>query len=236
MRLVLFDIDGTLIHPNGAGRIVLAAALTELFGTAGPIESYSMAGKTDALIVHDLLGAAGFPEAEISNGLEDVYEEMAWRAPAVFRRHNLLPCPGVPALLAELSRRHDVLLGLLTGNNRVIAPLKLQAAGIDPAIFTLGVYGCDHRDRNCMPAIARERGRDLIGEPLSPKDMVVVGDTPADIICGRTSGALSVAVATGRHSAATLAAYHPHVLLANLADTVSVVSLMLGRELVKADG
>lgn len=235
MHLVLFDIDGTLIHVNRAGRLVLAAALTELFGTAGPIESYGMAGKTDALIIRDLLGAAGFSPAEINGRLEAVYEEMAWRAPAIFRRHNMVPCPGVPALLAALQERPDVLLGLLTGNNRLTAPLKLQAAGIDPALFSLGAYGCDHTDRNRLPSIALERVRALIGEPVRPADMVVIGDTPADVICGRASGALSVAVASGRHSAETLASYHPDVLLNSLADTAAVVATVTGREVVRAD-
>lgn len=223
MRLVLFDIDGTLIHIDGGGRAVLAAALVELFGTAGPIDSYAMGGKNDALIIRDLLGAAGFSAADIEARLEDVYEEMGWRAPAVFRRHAMRPCPGVPALLAALQGRSDVLLGLLTGNNRVTAPLKLQAAGIDPALFSVGAYGCDHADRNRLPAIALERARSLIGEPIQPADTVVVGDTPADIICGRAGGALSVAVATGLHSAETLADFHPDVLLESLLDTDAVL-------------
>lgn len=234
MRLVLFDIDGTLIHINHAGRTVLAAALTELFGTAGPIDSYVMAGKNDSLIIRDLLGAAGFSPAEINARLEDVYEEMAWRAPAIFRRYNMTPCPGVPALLAALQERSDVLLGLLTGNNRLTAPLKLQAAGLDAALFSLGAYGCDHADRNRLPAIALERARTLIGEPIQPVDTVVVGDTPADIICGRASGALSVAVATGAHSAETLSAYHPDVLLDSLLDTAAVVAIVADRKVVRA--
>jgi phosphoglycolate phosphatase-like HAD superfamily hydrolase len=235
MRLVLFDIDGTLIHVNRGGRAALAAALTELFGTAGPIESYSMAGKTDSRIVRDLLGAAGFSPAQIEARLESVYEEMAWRAPAIFRRHNMLPCPGVPALLSALQQRSDVLLGLLTGNNRITAPLKLQAAGIDPALFTLGAFGCDQADRNRLPEIAMERARALIGEPISPRDTVIVGDTPADIICGRSSGAVTVAVASGGYSSETLASYHPDVLLTSLLDTPAVVAIVTQDAAVEAN-
>jgi len=234
MRLILFDIDGTLIHITRGGRAVLAAALTELFGTAGPIESYSMAGKNDALIIRDLLGAAGIPPAEIAARLDDIYEEMGWRAPAIFRRHEMRPCPGVPALLAALQERSDVLLGLLTGNNRVTAPLKLQAAGIDPDIFSLAAYGCDQADRNRLPAIAMERARALIGEPIQPTDTVVVGDTPADIICGRSAGALSVAVATGLHSRETLAGFHPDVLLDSLLDTDAVLRILTTGVVVSA--
>jgi phosphoglycolate phosphatase len=227
MHLILFDVDGTLIRINRAGRSTLADALEHVFGTTGPIDAYSMAGKTDALMIHDLLGAAGLSPSQIEKQIEAVYEEMAWQAPATFSRFDMRPCAGVPELLAALQPRAEVLLGLLTGNNRHTAPLKLSAAGIDPALFPVGAYGCDHRDRNRLPALAVARAQDLIGDVFTPEETIIVGDTPADIICARTIGARAIAVATGGYSEATLASYHPDVLLHDLRDTEHVLSLLL---------
>ncbi|MDT8306361.1 MAG: haloacid dehalogenase-like hydrolase [Anaerolineae bacterium] len=229
MQLILFDIDGTLIALSRAGRTVLAGALRTVFGTAGPIDNYSMAGKTDALMIHDLMGAAGFAAATIETRLEEVFEEMAWQAPAVFARFEMRPCGGVPELLEALRRQNDVLLGLLTGNNRRIAGLKLQAAGLDPLLFPVGAFGCDHRDRNRLPGIALARAQALMGEAFVPEETVVVGDTPADIVCARSSGARAIAVATGGYSAATLATYDPDLLLYDLADTDSVLGSLRAR-------
>lgn len=229
MQLILFDIDGTLIALSRAGRTALAGALQVVFGTAGPIDSYSMAGKTDALMIHDLMGAAGFSAAAVDARLEDVYEEMAWQAPTVFSRYDIRPCAGVPELLAALRRQNDVLLGLLTGNNRHIAPLKLQGAGLDPVLFSVGAYGCDHRDRNRLPGIALARAQELMGDTFSPEQTVVIGDTPADIVCARSSGSRAIAVASGGYSVSTLATYDPDLLLHDLADTGNVLENLRAR-------
>jgi phosphoglycolate phosphatase len=236
MRLILFDIDGTLIRINRAGRKTLQQALENVFGTAGPIDSYSMAGKTDALMVYDLLGAAGFAPAEIESRLEAVYEEMAWLAPATFARFDMRPCSGVAALLARLQTRTDVLLGLLTGNNRHTAPLKLAAAGIDPLLFPVGAYGCDARDRNRLPGVALARAQQLIGDVFSPAETIVVGDTPADIVCARSAGATALAVATGGYSEERLAAFDPDILLPDLLDTERVLALLVPQETTAAGG
>ncbi len=234
MRLILFDIDGTLIRISRAGRTTLAQALVNVFGTAGPIDSYAMAGKTDALIIHDLLGAAGFTAADIESRLESVYEEMAWLAPASFARFDMRPCGGVPELLARLQTRTDLLLGLLTGNNRHTAPLKLAAAGIDPLLFPVGAYGCDARERNRLPGVALARAQQLIGDVFSAAETVVIGDTPADIVCARAAGATAIAVATGGCSEERLAAFEPDVLLPDLRDTERVFSLLVAPEIAAA--
>lgn len=223
MQLVLFDIDGTLIAINHAGRTVLGSALEVVFGTAGPIERYSMAGKTDALIIHDLMGAAAFTTAEIETRLEAVYEEMAWQAETVFSRFEMRVCAGVPELLAALREQKDTLLGLLTGNNRHTAPLKLLAAGLDPNLFPVGAFGCDHRNRNFLPGIALERAQELTGDAFAAERTVVIGDTPADIVSARSAGARAIAVATGSYSAATLSTYDPDLLLYDLTDTGMII-------------
>lgn len=228
MKLVLFDIDGTLIHSNRAGRLAMAAALETHFGTAGPIDNYHMSGKTDARIITDLLTAAGVAPRKIETGLVHVYELMAEKAPAIYAQNGIAICEGVLPLLAELRRRPNVVMGLLTGNAAITAPLKLAAAGIDPAQFVVGAYGSDDLDRNCLPDLAMERARELTGRVFTGHNTVVVGDTPADILCARAGKATAVAVASGWHSADTLAQYGPDVLLESLLDTPTVLEALLG--------
>ncbi|MFW5942310.1 MAG: HAD family hydrolase [Chloroflexota bacterium] len=227
MRLILFDIDGTLIRSNRAGRATLTYALESLFGTAGPIDSYQMAGKTDPLIITELLQAAGHDVRSVEEQLEQVYELMAERGQILFPQKGIRPCPGVPELLQALQQRDGVVLGLVTGNNHLTAPLKLSAAGIDPGIFAAGAYGSDDSDRNLLPALAMRRAGERIGYRFSGNSTVVIGDTPADILCANASQATAVAVATGSHAANTLAQYNPDYVLDNMMDTKTVLEILV---------
>ena len=226
-KLLLFDIDGTLIRSNGAGRLTLAYALEKRFGTTGPLESYNMSGKTDPRIITDLLTAAGIPPQEIENSLPTIYELMAEHGQDVFIEKGMTACVGVPPLLVQLNGREDVLLGLLTGNAQLTAPLKLSAAGIDPLQFKVGVYGSDAMDRNELPAIGMSRANQLTGGQFDGNNTVIIGDTPADILCARAGKATAVAVASGWHAAATLAEYRPDHLFENLGDTEDVLQALV---------
>lgn len=227
MKLILFDIDGTLIRSHGAGRETMSLALTEVFGTAGPIDDYKMSGKTDPRIITDLLLAAGFNNGQISDKLPDVYRLMTENGRAIFHERDMQPCPGVLPLLAVLRQQPDVILGLVTGNIDGTAPLKLSAAGIDPVQFRLGAFGSDSLDRNHLPGIAIQRAIDLTGYPFTGNNTVVIGDTPADILCARAGKATAVAVASGWHAAHTLARYQPDHLLDNLSNTQKVLDILL---------
>jgi phosphoglycolate phosphatase-like HAD superfamily hydrolase len=226
-KLLLFDIDGTLIRSNGAGRLTLAYALEQLFGTCGPLDSYNMSGKTDPRIVTDLLTAVGIPPKEIKRQLPAIYELMAEHGQKIFKEKEMTACPGIPELLAELLTRDDVLLGLLTGNSQLTAPLKLSAAGIDPLQFKVGAYGSDALDRNELPAIGMARANQLTGKTFNGTNTVIIGDTPADILCARAGKATAVAVASGWHASSTLAEYHPDHLFENLGDVVQVIQTLL---------
>jgi phosphoglycolate phosphatase-like HAD superfamily hydrolase len=237
MRLILFDIDGTLIQGNGAGKAAMVYALETLFGTAGPIASYDMAGKTDPLIIGDLLTAAGITPAEIESKLPAVYELMAQSGRTLFAEKGVRTCAGVVPLLAALAEQPHVCVGLLTGNAEQTAALKLAAAGLDPTQFRAGAYGSDHADRNQLTAIAMWRASDCAGYPFDGANTVVVGDTPADIACARAGGATAVAVASGRYSLASLAQYQPDHLLENLADTAAVLEILTaGQDLTSFGG
>ncbi|MCA9936448.1 MAG: HAD family hydrolase, partial [Anaerolineales bacterium] len=157
MKLLLFDIDGTLIRSNGAGRAAMVATLEDVFGTAGPIDDYPMNGKTDPRIITDLLTAVGIPSTHVQEKLPAVYQLMAHKAAVIFPTKKMTTCPGVTELLTALQKEEGMLLGLLTGNAAITAPLKLLYAGLDAGIFATGAYGSDHFDRNQLPAIAMHR-------------------------------------------------------------------------------
>ena len=227
MKLILFDIDGTLIRSHGGGRAALQAALEEIFGTAGPIDTYRMGGKTDVRIITDLLTAAGLRASDFMPKLPDVYELMVSKAEEVFPEKKMVQCLGVHELLVALNQREDVVLGLLTGNNHLTAPLKLLAADIDPRQFRIGAYGSDAADRNDLPAIAWQRAKELTGYDFDGKNTVIIGDTPADILCARAGQATAVALASGWHAASTLAQYRPDFLFDNLANIEEILAALL---------
>jgi phosphoglycolate phosphatase-like HAD superfamily hydrolase len=223
-KVVLFDIDGTILWTDGAGRRAVFQALEEHFGATGPGE-HRFDGKTDPQIVRELMRHAGFSDAEIDERIVVVldrylallHEELA------SRDHGDHVFPGVLTLLDELEAREDVVLGLLTGNVHPGAHAKLSAVGIAPSRFRVGAFGSDHPERPELPAIARRRAEELLGHPIAGSDVVVIGDTPADIACGAGIGARAIGVATGRYSVDELRACNAAAVFPDLADTAAVV-------------
>ena len=230
MKLVLFDIDGTLLWTDGAGRSAIHAALLAEMGSTGPIEGFRFDGKTDPQIVHELLRAFGNPHAESGAHVQavcDRYVEMlegelasGKRTPHVF--------PGVWELLDLIERRDDAVLGLLTGNLAAGARLKLASVGMEFDRFRVGAFGSDAADRGELPAIAAARAAELVGEPPTGEDIVIIGDTPADVTCGVGVGARAIAVATGSYGVAELAAAGAYAVFEDLLDTEGVLEAILG--------
>jgi len=233
MRLILFDIDGTLLWTNGAGRRAIQRALLDEMGTAGPIDEYRFDGKTDPQIVRELLTLAGHPEAEAEERIAAVCRRYVGLLTAELQRPrpNMRLLPGVRELLAALEpheRAGRALVGLLTGNLEGGAALKLGAVGLDPARFAVGAYGSDSARRADLPAIAAERAASRTGKRFGGADIVIVGDTPDDIACGRPIGARVVAVATGFFSVAQLQAAGAAHVFEHLTDTAAVTRALLG--------
>ena len=232
MKLVLFDIDGTLLSTDGAGRRAIRRALLDETGTAGPIESYRLDGKTDPQIVSELLSLAGHRAAG-----DDARIAAVCRRYVAHLRGELAAAPGATRLLGGVrelldalqphERAQRALVGLLTGNLAAGAALKLGAAGLDPARFAVGAYGSDSPRRNELPAVAAMRAAALVGRPIAGGDVVIVGDTPADVACGRPLGARTVAVATGSYDAAALRAAGAAQVFETLADTAAVLDAIL---------
>lgn len=222
-RLVLFDIDGTILSSEGAAPRAFRAALEAVFGTSGPARGYSFAGRTDPQIARDLLTLAGIPGEEIDEGLPAVWEGYTRRLASELTTVRTSVFPGVRALLDRLHASPDVaVLGLLTGNLLEGARLKLESAAIDVSRFRVGAYGSDHADRSALPAIAIERAEEVVGHRFAGKSVVIVGDTPFDIACGEHLGVRTVAVATGTFSAGDLRACGPDHLFDDLSDADAV--------------
>jgi len=217
-KLVLFDIDGTLLLPNGAGSLAMQRALTEIYGTPGVLDQVSMAGMTDRSIIHQALTGAGFSPDEIQARWKPFTAALARHMALTVVERQVSLCPGVPALLDALAARDNVMLGLVTGNMENTAPIKLRAAGINPDLFRVGGYGSDDGDRNRLPAIAARRAEALTGRRFPGHSLVVVGDTPADVACGKSVGARTVAVATGVLPIEVLRAADPDHLLPDFSD------------------
>ncbi len=227
--LILFDVDGTLLSTNGRAGVALGRAMRETFGTAGAIEGYRFAGKTDPQIVFELLGEAGISRTEVASGLADVFDRYCRHLERTLSPGNTRPLAGVSDLLDDLGGIGDVALGLLTGNIERGAAIKLAAAGLDRR-FSVGAFGSDDEDRNRLVAVARTRARARWGEEFPGARTVVVGDAEADIRCARAGGARSVAVASGTTPMEALAALAPDALLDSLASPLARTAL------IKADG
>ncbi|MHB1297232.1 MAG: HAD family hydrolase [Gemmatimonadaceae bacterium] len=227
-KVVLFDIDGTLLISHGAGRRAMESALREVFGAIGPT-SYRYDGKTDKLIVRETMRLEGFDDATIDARMDAVivmYLDRL-RANLVATPRGAYSLPGVMPLLDAVRSDDRLVVGLLTGNVVDGAEAKLRAAAIAPEQFALGAYGSDHEDRPMLPPIARSRASSLLGYEVTGEQLVIIGDTPADVHCGSGVGARAIAVATGAYSVDDLAACGPSVTLADLTDTAQVMEAIL---------
>lgn len=227
-KLVLFDIDGTLLLTDGAGRAAIRAALLEEFGTAGPIDRFRFDGKTDPQIVGELLCAAGHPAAHDPAQIGAVCRRYAALLARELERRTarVRLFPGVVELLDALDARGDALLGLLTGNVVEGARLKLRAAGLEPARFRVGAFGSDAAHRPDLAIIAARRAVPLMGREPRREELVIVGDTPADMTCGRALGARAIGVATGAFSTAALERAGAYAAFRDLANAARVIAAM----------
>lgn len=220
MQLILFDIDGTLLWTRGSGREATRAAMIEIFGTCGALDSHVFGGKTDWLTLVELLNLT----PEVVGQHMPVYEQAAARHLArIIPSFATTPCTGALDVVQALRERDDTLLGLVTGNTSATAPIKLRAAGFDPAWFPVGAYGSESLERDNLPALALERAQRYLGQRIAPHQVMVIGDTPADISCARALGARAVAVLTGFGTREELLEAAPDVLLDDLTGLMDVL-------------
>jgi phosphoglycolate phosphatase-like HAD superfamily hydrolase len=253
-RLALFDIDCTLIDAHGAGGRAVLQAIDDVYGVHGELGEYSFHGRTDPGIVRDLVALWGALDAQQVVGkldgetqprvvttvatrlgasadvIEARLEECLTRYIELLRaeiaRGRMELLPGVRELVTALAADRRVLVGLLTGNVEAGAQLKLAPTGL-ASLFKVAAYGSDSGWRPDLPAVAVRRAEELTGRRYSGKEIAVIGDTPADIVCGARLGVKAIAVATGRHGVSELATHKPDYVFADMSDWRAVYEAIL---------
>jgi phosphoglycolate phosphatase-like HAD superfamily hydrolase len=225
-RLLLFDIDGTLLSTDGAARRAFQRALLEVYGTTGPISTHAFDGKTDPQIARELLGLAGLHNSAVEAGLERLWDAYLRELAHELSQpgHETKLYPGVQALLQRLDQE-EVCVALLTGNIARGAALKLASGGIERH-FSFGAYGSDRERRSDLPSVALARAEQLTGRQFAGHEVVVIGDTPQDVTCGQSLGVFTVAVATGRYTTNDLLAAGANVALTDLSRTDAVLEIL----------
>jgi phosphoglycolate phosphatase len=206
-RLVLFDIDGTLITDDGAAREAFAAALAEVYDFRGDVRRYDFSGRTDPQIASMILRDAGWDDADINSRLPSLWHHylggLARNAPGRVRA-----LAGVGALLDAVRADERLMLALLTGNIEPGARLKLGAIALN-GYFPFGAFGSDSPRREELPPIAVERAAAMTGVQFRGPEVVIIGDSIYDVRCGVPHGATTIAIASGKTSADKLRAEKP---------------------------
>lgn len=222
MRLVLFDIDGTLLQCGRQVGGIFCGALRDVFGGHGPLEGFSFAGKTDPMIVLELLRDLGLEEPAIRERLPEVRDLYLARLEQGLQREKMTLLPGVVEMLDPLRRCPERIVGLLTGNWRGGAEIKLGRFGLNE-YFELGAFGEDAADRRGLVPVALERATAQHGISFDPADVLIVGDTELDVDCARHAGVRCVAVATGFTSAERLRAAGADWVFADLREAAAAL-------------
>lgn len=224
-RLILFDIDGTLLISKGLGREAKRRAMLEVFGTAGDILTHHFGGKTDWQLLIETLAEHHITPDEIEAKMTVYLEAMSRHMAAISPEFDHVILPGALELVHRTRGNPDNIVGVVTGNNIQTAPIKLQGAGFDPAWFVVGAYGNESADRHDLPRLALQRANQLLDAPIPPERVVVIGDTVMDVTSAQAMGAVSVAVLTGFEEPAALEAAQPDYLLDDLTQFDAQVTL-----------
>jgi phosphoglycolate phosphatase-like HAD superfamily hydrolase len=226
MRLVLFDIDGTLITDGGAARAAYGAALETVYGYRGDLHRYDFSGRTDPQITHMVLRDFGLSAEEIDASMDTLWsvylEHLETNAPGRVRA-----LPGVVALLDALAADGRVTLALLTGNIEPGARIKLSGADLN-RYFPFGAFGSDSPRREELPPIAVARAAAATGIDFTARDVVIVGDSIYDVRCGVPHDATTIAIASGKTAAELLRAENPHHFFESAEEKEPLLAAIVG--------
>jgi phosphoglycolate phosphatase len=227
VKLLLFDLDGTILHAT-RGAEPFHATVQDVFGVDVSELRISFGGKTDPMIVSELLALAGADAYPSAATLDIFHESLAQRMAdaLVCGAMRVDAIPGVRALLEALAADPRFVLGVLTGNLERCAHLKLRAAGLD-RFFPTGAFGSDHATRGELPQIARERYRRHSGVDVPLSDCVIIGDTPLDHAAAACNGMPCVLVASGPVSLAELLALEPAAAFGDWSDAAAIHAALI---------
>jgi len=230
-RILLWDIDGTLIHSlkTGGYKEYTIPVMEEIFGTSGTLASMRVSGMTDFQIIAEALKEEGFTHQDIRKRIHDVSLRLTQEAKRVTGNGEPFfeVLPGVRETLERLSQEPRYRSALLTGNIEPMAYLKMELVGLEKFFTLPGAFGEESHDRRDLPAIAAERINEALQSTLRPHQFIVIGDTPNDIACARHFGARVVAVGTGRlYSKEDMLACEPDALLPDLTDVDLVLTTL----------
>lgn len=225
-KLVLFDIDGTLVLDDGAARESFAGGLRDVYGFEGDLDSFDFSGKTDPQIVYEILEHSDYPAAVIAEGLPSLWFRYVEGLRRRLRKEGQRLLPGVRPLLEKLAAIPEVTLALLTGNIEPGARVKLAPWDLN-GFFPFGAYGSDSKDRTLLPPIAIERAQRETGRCFSARQVVIIGDSIWDVRCGVPHQATTIAVASGKTAAETLLAERPDHFFDSMEQTAQWVDTIL---------
>jgi phosphoglycolate phosphatase-like HAD superfamily hydrolase len=226
MKLVLFDIDGTLLTDGGASREAFRVALEEVYGYAGDLSRYDFSGRTDPQITHMVLRDAGLAPEEVEAAMPRLWESYLEGLAQNAKPGRIRALPGIHELVSALDEHAHVTLALLTGNIEPGARVKLGGAGLN-RYFPFGAFGSDSADRTELPPIAVQRASEHAGIHLAGSDVVIIGDSIYDIRCGAPYDATTIAVASGRTPAETLRAENPRHFFESAEDLGAMMDAIL---------
>ncbi len=218
LRFILFDIDGTLISTNGIAKECFSEAIEETVGAVTVARAHDFAGKTDPRIYTEIMRGSGMGQADIERHREPTFALFFRKLETRLTAENVTVHPGVRALLDALQQEEAATTALLTGNMLQGARIKLAPPGL-LEYFSFGAFGNDAYERHDLPEIAVARAYERTGATFKSKDIVIIGDTPHDIDCGRHLNVRSIGVATGGYSHEALAEARPDHLFTDLSDT-----------------
>jgi phosphoglycolate phosphatase len=225
MKLLLFDIDGTLVLSGGAGKRAMNHVFAELYGYKDAMDGITLAGRTDDKIMMDAYARAGidFTYSELQRFKTRYFEQVKLEMLVDHNGKRIMP--GVAQLLPELKKRDDVYLALLTGNWEQGGRTKIGYFGLDH-YFPFGAFSDDSAERAELVPIAVRRFQELYSLSPQPREVYVIGDTPADIQCAKPHGVVSVAVAAASHAVEDLRPFEPDVLLEDLTDLPRALEIL----------
>ncbi len=222
-RLLLWDIDATLLTTGGAGDKALKRIVAQRYGVQDDFHDIEIAGRTDTGIARSILQKYGVVPDE--SNITTLLDEYIALLPELLAQVNGRVLPGVVEILERMHPREDRVLALLTGNLRRGARLKLERYGLWD-YFEFGAFADDHHDRNELGAFVRQRAKDKHGEEFDAARIDVIGDTGHDVACGKIFGARTIAVATGSWSRERLAACKPDFLFDDLSQVDHVIATL----------